>query len=315
MRLFNKLKERRNKKRFDAVAAQVLNTKPIKADKSAKVVILSQVYHSALDMSLLALKSFAVHFGPCDIEILDDGSLTNEDHNVIEQQLPGCTVTHISVVDTQQCPTGNCWERLVRIIELSQERYVIQVDTDTLTIAAIPEIVDAVKNDRAFTIGNPIFNTAVSTEYMSAIANNWKSNHVQVEIERRLNEVELENFSEYCRGCAALAGFPPKTVSMESLNRFSEQMNTLLGSAKWNEWGSEQVASNVMISICKDKQILPWPKYANYGFPSQGDDSAPETFAGKCASLHFIGSHRFSTRCYEKLADQVIKNILGTAGD
>ena len=311
MNLLTNLQKKRNKKLFDNIVKGVRDCTPIQANKDSEIVIISQVYHGALDMSLLALKSFVTHFGDCDIEVLDDGSLTDEDKSIIKSQLQGATITNMFDVDTGKCPQGNCWERLVRILQLCESRYVIQVDTDTLTIAAIPEIVAAVKEQRAFTIGNPIFNSPVDIDYISYIANKWKGNHIQVETERNLNRVSLPGLKEYCRGCAALAGFPIKPNSFAELESFSQQMQILLGKEKWNQWGSEQAASNIMISLYPDKSILPWPKYTNYGFPSQGKDGEPETFLGKCSVLHFIGSHRFTTRCYEHLADNLLENLLG----
>lgn len=310
MNFLSNLQKKRNKKLFDNVAKGVRECSPVYANKDSNVVVISQVYHDALDMSLLALKSFVAHFGDCDIEVLDDGSLTDEDKSIISSQLLGVRITNMSNVETGKCPKGNCWERLVRILQLCENRYVIQVDTDTLTIAAIPEIVAAVREERAFTIGNPIFNSSVSIDYMSHIANQWKGSHIQVEIERKLSLTSLPNLKEYCRGCAALAGFPIKSNAFAELETFAEQMQTLLGETKWNEWGSEQAASNVMISLYSKKEILPWPKYANYGFPTHGNDSVPETFLGKCSILHFIGSHRFSTRCYEQLASNLLNNLL-----
>jgi hypothetical protein len=313
MNFLSNLQKKRNKKLFDNVAKGVRKCKPVYAKKESDVVIISQVYHDALDMSLLALKSFVTHFGDCDIEVLDDGSLTDEDKSIIKSQLQGVRITNMSDVDTGSCPKGNCWERLVRILQLCESRYVIQVDTDTLTIAAIPEIVAAVKQQRAFTIGNPIFNSPVSIDYISHIASQWKGNHIQVEIERNLSRVSLQGLKEYCRGCAAFAGFPIKPNSFAELESFSQQMQVVLGKEKWNQWGSEQAASNVMISLYSEKDILPWPKYTNYGFPSQGNDGAPETFLGKCSVLHFIGSHRFTTRCYEYLANNLLENLLRKA--
>ena len=186
------LQKKRNKKLFDNIVKGVRDCTPIQANKDSEIVIISQVYHGALDMSLLALKSFVTHFGDCDIEVLDDGSLTDEDKSIIKSQLQGATITNMFDVDTGKCPQGNCWERLVRILQLCESRYVIQVDTDTLTIAAIPEIVAAVKEQRAFTIGNPIFNSPVDIDYISTNFNIELNHHFQKEIAQYLNSSYLQ---------------------------------------------------------------------------------------------------------------------------
>lgn len=307
----NSLQTKINKARFQKVAFNARSTGLYPSNKDANVVLLSQVYHGAVDMALLALKSFAYQLGSCAIEIVDDGSLTDEDKSLFKAHFSDLTITNINDIDVGHCPRGGTWERLVRILELSRERYVIQVDTDTLTMSAIPEISKAVNENRAFTIGNPIFSFPVSPEYMTALSKRWQGAHVQVETERALTTLQSEKFQKYCRGCSALTGFPKMGPSFERLEALSQELEGKLGLKKWNEWGSEQVASNLMVSLSDDPFILPWPKYANYGFPSTGKGNKdPDNFIGKVSTLHFIGSHRFSSRVYEKLSQYVINEFL-----
>lgn len=311
MGLLNSLQTKYNKALFKKEVENVRNTPQFSCNPDAKVVLLSQVYHGAVDMALLALKSFAYQLGECTVDIVDDGSLTNDDKALFQQHFSHITITHLNEIDVGKCPRGGTWERLVRILTLSKKRYVIQVDTDTLTLSAMPEIVDAIDKNIAFTIGNPIFNTPVQPSYMSLMASRWQGNHVQVETERHLSTLTSGHFQHYCRGCSALAGFPIGVLSFPQLEALSVELEQRLGKKKWYEWGSEQVASNLMISLTDSPKILPWPKYANYGFPSTGKGNREvENFLGKTTTLHFIGSHRFSSRCYEKLSKIVIDGYL-----
>jgi hypothetical protein len=297
-----------NKKRFNHVAKKVRDTQPINIQKNDNVVIVSQVYHAAMDMSLLALKSFAHHFTQGCFDILDDGSLTEEDHVLLHFHLPNLTITHIDDIPLGKCPKGGCWERLIHIIELSKNAYVIQVDTDTLTIGAIPEVVSCVETNQAFTIGNPMWPRPVSRDYMSRLASAWKGSHVQVKTEEQLKNITSISLSKYLRGCAAFTGFPKGAFDFSILEKFSLEMEQKLGKQKWHDWGSEQVSSNVMVSLCDNAIILPWPKYMNFGFPTQtGGNRNLDNFIGKTAVMHFIGSNRYDHRVYEKLTKQFVK--------
>jgi hypothetical protein len=308
--MLKKLKTAYNKIQFQKVAARIRDTAPVTLSSNDDIIIVSQVYHAAMDMSLLALKSFAHHFTRGKFNILDDGSLTADDYTQLKYHLPNLTITHINDIPLGKCPKGGCWERLIHVIELSKEAYVIQVDTDTLTIGALPEINQCVLNNQAFTIGNPMWSKPTDVGYMSRLALAWQGDHVQVKTEQQLTNLSSIPLKTYLRGCAAFTGFPKGLFDFEVLEAFSQEMATLIGKNKWHDWGSEQVSSNVMVSLCENAMILPWPKYMNFGFPTQtGGNKDLNNFHGKTAVMHFIGSNRYDHRVYEKLSGNIIKNF------
>ncbi|MDU0356376.1 hypothetical protein RS130_23000 [Paraglaciecola aquimarina] len=278
-------------------------------EKNKEVVIVSQVYHAAVDMTLLALKSFLQQFGQGFVELLDDGSLTAEDYALLKKHIPHLNITHIKDIDVGLCPAGACWERLVHILHLSQDAYVIQVDTDTLTIGPVAEVFDHVSRNQAFTIGSPAWPEPVNTEYLRLVMNAHNGKHVQVSAERHLHSASSIDISQYCRGCAAFTGFPKGTLSFELLQAFSVEMEQKLGKQKWHEWGSEQFASNVMISVCEDPKILRWPQYQNYGFPKLNANQTVLDFDSKVSVLHFIGSNRFIDNTYSELAKRFVNTL------
>ena len=289
----------------------VRKTPPSSFKYNPELVIVSQVYSGALDMSLLALKSFVHSIGEGRVEIIDDGSLTPSDIEILHQHLPHLTVTHMGTVDLGKCPSGGCWERLIHLLRLSQDAYVIQVDTDTLTIAPVPEVYQHFKNNRAFTIGEPSWPEPIPVEYISQVSARKKLSHIQVKSEQLLNQIQSIPLTHYCRACAAFAGFPKGTITFEMLEAFSCEMEGLLGKDKWSEWGSEQFSSNVMISLCPEAQILSWPNYLNHGFPfltSSGDTD--QDYLRQTSVLHFIGTYRYKHNVYKKLARHVINNLL-----
>jgi hypothetical protein len=265
------------------------------------------VYHDAVDMTLLALKSFLKQFGQGYVDLLDDGSLTPEDYALFEEHIPHLTITHINDLDIGKCPAGGCWERLIHILELSKNAYVIQVDTDTLTIGPVADLFDFYKSNQAFTVGSPAWPNAIDLEYLKLVMGNNKGTHVQVSAERELHSTNAIDIKQYLRGCAAFTGFPKGTLSFDDLERFSIEMETKLGKNKWHEWGSEQFASNVMISLCDKAEILPWPKYQNFGFPKLNAKQTVLDFDSKVSVLHFIGSNRFVDDTYAELSKKFIK--------
>jgi hypothetical protein len=301
-RAINKYISIQNKIKFDRIARKVRHTAPLDIKHQEDIVIVSQIYHNAVDMSLLALKSFGKSFTRGRFELIDDGSLLKEDYKLIEKHLPNAKIVHIDEIDIGKCPKGGTWERLIHIINLSKNAYVIQVDTATFTIGAVPEIDQYVTRNQAFTIGGPMWPTPVTPKYMSEIAKSWKGWHVQVKTEEYLSDIKSIPLGKYLRGCSAFTGFPKGALDNTTLESLSLELESVLGKDKWHEWGSEQVSSSIMISLCKNAEILPWPKYMNYGFPTTGKNI--KDYLGKVSVLHFIGSNRFDNRIYEKLVNE-----------
>jgi len=308
-KILNKIQYKINKKRFDHAAREIRNTPPAEYKLNKEIVIVSQVYHNAVDMTLIALKSFLLEFGQGFVELLDDGSLTQEDIALFKEHLPHINITHIDDIDVGKCPKGGCWERLIHISNLSSEAYVLQVDTDTVTVNNIFEVYDYVSNNQAFTIGGPTWDKPVDLNYLAKTMAKFKKAHVQVAGEKILHSIESIALERYCRGCAAFTGFPKGGLKFEDIEAFSMEMEQKLGSPLWNEWGSEQFCSNVMISKCENPEILSWPKYQNYGFPVFNSDSNTKNIHSRVSVLHFIGSNRFVDNTYKDLSERMIEKI------
>ncbi|MDC8830339.1 hypothetical protein [Alteromonas gilva] len=304
-----------NRSRFIQAANQVRQTPPSSNSViSSDVIIVSQVYHSAVDMALLALKSFLSFYGPCQVELLDDGTLTSADYSVFEHHLPNVKISLISSVDLQGCPSGGTWERLMRILQLCKNNYVIQVDTDTLTLSELKEVKKYVTNNTAFTIGGPKWQQAVSPSEMADIAKSWKNTHIQARAESLLNDIKSIALQKYLRGCSAFTGFPKGSDLVNELVAFSQEMKSLLGEKSWYEWGTEQFSSNVMISLCDESVVLPWPEYQNFGFPKIEPAKDLNMYIEQSVLIHFIGPNRFDYRIYESLSKRFC-HYIGDNGD
>jgi hypothetical protein len=308
LEILNKIGSKYNKAKFSRIAKKIRNTAPTHYEYNEDIIIVSQVYHAAVDMTLVALKSFLTHFGEGAVEILDDGSLTEQDYALFRKHIPHVKFHHINDVDTEKCPKGSCWERLTRIIELTEESYVIQVDTDTLTIGQVQEVYECAKSNQAFTIGSPNYPRPISTKYLANYLATIDTDHVQTIAEQKLHLVNSLDSTEYIRGCAAFTGFPRGSLNKKLLQDFSVEMETLIGKKRWHEWGSEQFASNVMISICDNPKVLPWPKYQNFGFPKSTRTPNEDDF-NLTSVFHFIGSNRFDFGIYSYFTKKFIGQL------
>src|ERR1039458_8290527 len=114
----------------------ILKTAPLQIRDNG-VKILSMVCHRDLIMYLVAAKSFYCKLGFGSFVVIDDGSLTAGDREILERHLSLPQIVHKDVVSTVGCPKGGTWERLLKILDLTHSSYVIQLDADTLTLGPI----------------------------------------------------------------------------------------------------------------------------------------------------------------------------------
>lgn len=304
------LVNKRNIIKFNKALANVVDTPPICSINHSKVLIVSQVHHAAVKMSLIAIKSFVKKFGECKIELIDDGSLTPSDHELLRKHIQDVKIIHINDIDIFNCPKGGTWERLCYLLKRTEEHYVIQLDSDAVTIGALPEIHQRVADNCGFTIGGPMFPTPVSINYMSQLADSWNNDHVQAKAEKNLPSLNKLHLTHYLRGCSAFAGFPKGSNLLDTLLQVSEMMEDKLGKETWSEWGTEQFSSNVIQSFCEGSQILEWPKYHNHGYPSYATSlRGLEGYLGRVSLIHFIGPKRFSGNLYTRTIQYTIKTL------
>ena len=99
---------------------EVLGTRPLRI-RPSNLRILSMVSHTDLIMYLVAVKSFYKRIGEGEIIIINDGSLTAADCEVLSDHLGSPKLIHITDVNTNGFPIGGCWERILTILDLLNE--------------------------------------------------------------------------------------------------------------------------------------------------------------------------------------------------
>jgi hypothetical protein len=256
------------------------------------------VSHADLILYLVAIKSFYRQIGHGQIVIVDDGSLTDSDRSLFAEHLNSPQFFEISQVQTGSCPRGGCWERLLTVLDVSNEYYVIQLDADTLTRANISEVLRCIEQNQSFTLG-----TDSGTEFVTAAESARhalsieRAAHVQVEAEKNLARIPDSARRQYVRGSAGFTGFGRRAVSRSDVEQFSNQMREYLGQ-RWAEWGTEQVTSNYLIANAPNSIVLPFPKYRCY---RSGVDPHQSAF------LHFVGINRYDQGIYRRESQLAIR--------
>jgi hypothetical protein len=264
--------------------------------------------HGEVVMYLLAAKSFCGQLGRNPkVVILDDGTLTKSDNATLQAHIPEARVVHISEVSPDRCPKGSCWERLLLISDLVKDSYVVQLDSDTLTANSIAEVAQCIDANRCFTLlgdgSHPEIEPMVSA---CARSKTNLSPMVQAVCERSFDLLPESASLKYVRGNAGFTGFAKGAIDREKIVWFSDLMRCI-ANEKWDEWGSEQVTSNLLIANSGNAHVLEFPKYLSYWAHADVpyDDAS---------FIHFIGPHRFSNGFYVKSAGKIIAALTDASG-
>lgn len=284
---------------FNRAAGAVLATPPLRALDDG-VVLFSMIGTRVLLPYLVAAKSLHARLGRGRFAILDDGTLTAADRAVLDFHLDGPEIRSIAAVDIGDCPRGGCWERLLTLLELRRSNYVIQLDSDTVTLRPVPEINAAIDAARNFTLLGGADSVRLPVdEFVASLGADWGDSHIQGAIERRMQQAcgQVPGLIHYVRGCAGFAGFAPGGMGRETADGFSRAATALLGAERWAEWGSEQVMSSLIVANEGEPVLLPYARYLNFW-------NAP--FGGEAALVHFVGTYRFHRGTYSAAARQAI---------
>lgn len=299
----NRIKNLINRKLFNYTVAKIRSTQPIKYRRCDSVSILSMVGHDSVDMYLLSIKSFLKNFGRGNVQIVNDGTLTSEDIELLKFHVPSINITHSDDIDTYDGPSYVSWKRLYRAQALSAESYVIQLDSDVITLAPVVEVDNLVRSNHGFLVGANRWSQAVDVTTLHDIVSHWDSDHVQAKAEANFHKLSFySDGTKYLRGCAGFAGYPKNFATVDEIRSLSNEIEHYVGSS-WKKWGSEQTTTMSLISKCDGSKILPWPSYQNYNFPKTNEITESMNL------IHFIGTHRYSDSKYSQLASNVIAGL------
>ncbi len=306
-RAVDRLLRSRRMKRHLRDAGAILATPPI-VPKDDGVVIFSMIGTATLRPYLVAVKSFHRHLGMGRIVILDDGSLTEADKRILSHQCGSPAMLRLADVDTGICPKGGAWERLLTVLDLRAHDYVIQLDSDTVTLDEVAEVRAAIAdNDSFIFLGGPDAEEKGIQTLPDYVARRYPQGpaaepaHMQILVESRLSGHAGAGRYSYIRGCAGFAGFARGGPSGRAeAMRFSTEATRLVGEDIWRRWGSEQVTSNFLLANEPGARLLPYARYCNYWLdPVSGDERL----------IHFVGTHRYSNETYRRMTARAIDRL------
>ena len=290
--------ERFNRWLFGRAVRALGSTPPVRLG-AAPFAALSMVHHRDVLPYLLAAKSFVHHAKPSRLILVADPSLDETDQRLLTRHLPGLEIHPAAMFRRPALPVGGTWERLSAIAELSGEQSIVQVDADTVTIAAPSEVVEAASRGVSFVIRSEAGVEIVRLDEAQRLGEQLaqKSRHIQVAAESKLTQLRGWERMRYTRGCSGFTGFGRGALSPQLLADVSEQMRGIHGS-RWDEWGTEQVTSNLLAASASDAFLLPHPRYCN------ADTKSPETIV-----THYIGYARYVNRAYEMEAKRAVLEL------
>ncbi len=296
-RIAKRLKTTLNKTLYARTTRGILTTAPLAAGE-LPFMALSMVHKRDVLSYLVAIKSFAMHANPRRVVIVCDPSIGDAERRVFKHHIPHVELRRAEDFRHDAIPQGGCWERLSAISEYTRENYVVQLDADTVTVRAIPQVVAAVQGEHGFVLAEEPDQRIVTLEDTAERARPWLSPtvHIQGLSEALMVEAGLKH-PLYVRGCAGFTGFPKTETMQAELFDFSIKMREKTNS-RWSDWGTEQVASNYLVANAPGTTTLPFPMY---GTPNKADDGT--------AFLHFIGSMRFINRMYEKVSGDIVGTL------
>lgn len=290
---------------FDLGVRRIDQTPPVRCVSGSGPVMVSQLCHRDVSMYLLALKSFARFVPPRKVYVLDDGSLSAGDRERLARHVQPVQIVPVSSVANHGCPRGKTWERLLFIADLASSEYVVQLDSDTLTLAEPQEMVQCLRDNASFTILGDDGETVVSAAEIAARMRPRLSSgesHVQLVAEARMDDVTGIPDLRYVRGCSAFAGFARGSMGRDTVERFSKALETAVGSSKWSEWGSEQVTSCLIVANTPGGRTLPFARYCYH---------RPELSLQERSFVHFMGTYRFRLGRYRSLGQRVVRELAG----
>lgn len=285
------LVERFNRWLFRQVVQGMAGTRPVRRG-TRDFAMLSMVHHRDVMPYLLAAKTF-VHFAqPSRILLVADPTLDEHDRAALRHHLPDVEILEAARFQRPALPKGGTWERLAAIAELNEQTSIVQVDADTVTLAVPDEVVVAAEAARSFVIRSE---AGVEIVPLDAAQRHGQgllasSRHIQAVAESRLTDLPDWSRWRYVRGCSGFTGFGKGCISPSLLDRISQQMRNIHG-PRWDEWGTEQVTSNLLAASAEGAFLLPHPRYCN-----------ADSKDGSTVVAHYIGYARHVNRDYEREA-------------
>lgn len=297
-----RMKDAYNRAQLSAALRPVLDAPPIRLSEDSHFGLLSQIREKDVLMYLTAVKSFCRWHQPAHVTLLIDGDFCESSLDALHAQVPGISIEAHTQYRRDDCPVGGTWERLAALVAHASERFTVQLDADTITLGRLKVVEDCIAAGRAFTLGSGQGQRFEPAADAAARADGYLAKgdtHIQTLSESKLAGLRAGGKLRYVRGCSGFTGIAPGAVPSGRLLGWARQFRKIVGE-RWNEWGTEQFMSNVLIANAGNSVVLPHPEYA----------TCPSIHEGQTVFAHMAGFCRFANNHqYARLARATIATL------
>ena len=284
---------------FEYQIREILKTPPVKMVEGP-LTIVTMVAKFDVSMYLLSMKSFYSRVGFGMIVVIIDQDMPDISRRLLKEHIPGIRMVILEDIDPDPCQRGGTWERLVYVVGLSEQNYVIQIDCDTLTIGEdLHEVIECINNNVAFAYADNNWSIKSLLDYSHESAE-ITSNYVGILLEQTFATWTNAEALKYVRASSGFAGFAKGGASVDLLHCFHAQMRQSLLD-RWRDWGTEQAGSNFIIANTPGAIILPYPSYATFPLPTANE---------RAKFFHFIGSNRFDGLFFARQGRRIIDHLM-----
>jgi hypothetical protein len=307
--MWPQLMARAKRSMYNHLCRGIFATPPIVARQDG-VVIFSMIGTAVMIPYMIAIKSLHHHLQRGRVVVMDDGTLTDADRVLLRHHLDSPQILSLKDVDVGPCPRGGTWERLLTILDMAADDYVIQLDSDTVTLGPVPHVLEAIDANRSFTLlgaetpVQEILPVDIFTRRFfpggEPAAEDF-TGHIQGATESVLARMAVPGLDRprYVRGCSGFTGFARGSDRRLAM-AFSQAASAVLGVKRWHEWGTEQVTSSFVIANSDNAMVLPPALYEDYW------GTAP---AADARFLHFIGTYRWHAWEYQQHCLSAIRDL------
>jgi len=297
--MFYRYRRKLQVRKFDYAIRKILETPPVASGEMPWTVV-SMVADRDVPMYLLALKSFVRAVGRGKVVAIIDRDMPQASRNVLRDHVKGIEFIILEDIKTGECQRGGTWERILHIVDRTETEYVIQLDSDILTVSdRLEEVIFCCKHNIPFTMADGFFSLQPMLE-AAQVAQATPSDYVGIVTERAFEKFPGADRLHYIRGSSGFAGFCKGGVTRHELTMFHRELSALVGERRFREWGTEQCASNFVVANSPNPLVLPYPEYASFGRPIP---------LNQVKLFHFIGATRFRGGYYVARAKEIINKL------
>ena len=301
----------------------ISGTPPISANPHAETGIHTAVPHRYLFAYLTAIKSLLRYYADVAVYVHDDGSLREEDKDLIRTHVPGAQVIDRSwadqafvdqVGDEFLMKVRKSYTSYLKLFDptlVSTHQRIIIVDTDVLFLNHPASIIEwAQKGGTAWyhrsgpwIKKSPNTVNAGGSAQSPVVATPTHIQHMVVESIPEINQALHKDFAFVPGFNSGFIGYNHGTVQYDELKLLLTHLYGMFGDRIFR-WGSEQTMHGLVL-CSKGAVALPTDEYMVYTDLSS-DKATQATF------VHFIGEFRYHRLLYPRLASTVIRELNGT---